>query len=181
MIEGKLHFGAFGIGGEIGHQTVAPEGPVCGCGNAGCLEAVTRPPVIAEAAGRETVEDFLDGLASGDPRCEEAMAAAAHYVGIGLGNILTVIGPERIVIGGGVSTTGDLVLDPIRKAVRRRVTLVPRSAVEIVAAELGPSAGAIGSALSTLGSTVGDTDFLEGEVPSAALRRGEGEQPSADQ
>ncbi|MGD2061067.1 MAG: ROK family protein, partial [Acidimicrobiia bacterium] len=56
MIDGRLRFGAFGIAGELGHQTVQPGGPVCGCGNRGCLEAVARPPAIASAAGRTTIE-----------------------------------------------------------------------------------------------------------------------------
>lgn len=173
MIDGKVQFGAFGVTGEIGHQTVAPDGPVCGCGNRGCLEAVARPPVIAEAAGKETFEEVLNGLADGDPVCEQAFANAAHFIGIGLGNVMHVIGPDRIVIGGGVAKAGDVVFDPIRESVRRRVTLVPPEAIEIVPAQLGAFAGAIGAALSALDSPITDGEFLKGEIPSAANRRAE--------
>ena len=171
MIDGKLQFGAFGIAGELGHQTVAPGGPLCGCGNRGCLEAVARPPAIATAAGKETFEDVLDALAVGDRSSADALANAAHYLGIGLANVITMIGPDRIVIGGGVAKAGDLVFGPIREAVRSRLTLVPPEAVQIVPASLGARAGAIGAGLSAIGSPVGDVEFMKGDIPSAQIRR----------
>ncbi len=173
MIDGRLKFGAFGIAGELGHQTVAPDGPVCGCGNRGCLEAVARPPAIAAAADKSTFEELLEGLAEGDPGSAEALDTAAYYLGIGLANVITMFGPDRIVIGGGVATAGDMVFEPIREAVRNRLTLVPPEAVSIVPALLGAEAGAIGAALSAIGSPVGDIEFLQGEIPSAQMRRGE--------
>lgn len=171
FINGELHFGAFGIGGELGHQTVVPDGPTCGCGNSGCMEALTRAPVIAAAAGRDTMEDVLDGAASGDPACVMALEQAATYLGIGLANIVTMIGPDRIVIGGGVASAGDALLDPIRAAVRARVTLVAPEQVAIVGAELGSGAGAIGAALAAVESPTKDHRFLAGDFPSAQFRR----------
>ena len=171
FINGELHFGAYGIGGEIGHQTVAPEGPTCGCGNQGCLEAVTRAPVIAAAAGLDTMEQVLAGVAAGDPACMAAFHQAATYLAIGLANIVTVIGPDRIVIGGGVADAGEALLEPIRRAVRARVTLVPPEQVTIVAAELGTAAGAVGAALAAVDSPTKDHRFLAGDFPSAKIRR----------
>ncbi len=171
FINGELHFGAYGIGGELGHQTVAPDGPICGCGNQGCLEAVTRAPVIAAAAGRDTMEEVLAGVATGDPACVSAFRQAATYLAIGLANIVTVIGPDRIVIGGGVADAGDAVLEPIRQAVRARVTLVPPEQITIVAAELGTAAGAVGAALAAVDSPNKDHRFLAGDFPSARIRR----------
>lgn len=173
MIDKKLHFGAFGFAGEIGHQTIDPDGPVCGCGNPGCMEALTRPPVVAMSAGRESFEDVLVGLEEGDPACLKALESAVGHLSIGLANIFTVFGPEMIVIGGGVAAAGDLLLDPLREAVRSRLTLIPPEAVRIEAADLGPIAGAVGAALASQGSLVGDADFLVGEIPSATLRRSE--------
>lgn len=147
MIDGKIHLGAFGTGGEIAHQTVLPDGPVCGCGNRGCAEALARADVVAAAAGRATVEDVYAGVKAGDERCIAAVEAAAGYLGIALANMITVLGPERIVIGGGIIEAGDLVLDPIRRAIRARVTLAPVEKIPVVAATLGPIAGAIGAAL----------------------------------
>lgn len=173
IIDGKLHFGAFGVGGEIGHQTLLPDGPVCGCGNPGCMEALTRPPAIAAGAGKDTFEEVLTGLRSGEDRVVEAVESAVAHMAVGIANVLTVIGPEKIVIGGGVAEAGDTLLEPLREAVRARVTLIPPDAVEIVGAELGPMAGAVGAALASQGSLVGDADFLVGEIPSAQRRRSE--------
>jgi len=171
MIEGRLHFGAFGLAGEIGHQTIVPDGPVCGCGNPGCLEAITRPPTVARAAGLATFEDVLAGLGDGDPDCVTAIDTAVGHLAIGIANIYTVIGPEIVVIGGGAAEAGDLLLEPLRQAVKARLTLIPPDAVRIVPAELGPIAGAVGAALASQGSLVGDADFLVGEIPGAMIRR----------
>ena len=135
------------------------------------MEALTRAPVIAAAAGRDTMEDVLDGAAAGDPACAMALEQAATYLGIGLANIVTMIGPDRIVIGGGVASAGEALLDPIRAAVRARVTLVPPEQVAIVAAELGSGAGAIGAALAAVESPTKDHRFLAGDFPSAQIRR----------
>jgi glucokinase len=173
MIDGKLQFGAFGIAGELGHQTVDPGGPTCGCGNRGCLEAVARPPVITASAGKESFREVLEGLAHGDRRSADALATAAYHLAIGLANVITMIGPDRIVIGGGVAEAGDIVFEPIRDAVRSRLTLVPPEVIQIVPASLGSEAGAIGAALSAIGSPIGDIEFLKGDIPSAQIRRGE--------
>ena len=147
MIDGKLHLGAFGVAGEIAHQTVLPDGPLCGCGNHGCIEALARSDVLAEAAGKATVEEVYAGVAEGDERSIGAVRAAAGWLGIGLANVVAVLGPERIVVGGGIAAAGELVLGPIRDAVRQRVTLVPTDQIDVVAASLGSAAGAIGAAL----------------------------------
>ena len=173
MIEGKLHFGAFGTAGEIGHMTVMPGGALCGCGNRGCLEAMTRAPAIADAAGKDSFEAVLEGLEAGDQRSIEALDTAIDHLAVGLAGLLTVIGPDRIVIGGGVAQAGDVLFDRIRGAVRAKVTLVPPDQIEIVPAELGPEAGAIGAAVAAVVLPLADEHFIEGEIPSAARRRGE--------
>jgi len=147
FIDGAIRLGTFGTAGELGHQIVEPDGPLCGCGNRGCIEALTRSDVLIAAAGRGTVEDVYRNAAAGDERCIDAITTAARYIGIGLANVLVVIGPERIVIGGGIAQAGEQALAPIRKAMWDHVTLVPRDSVPVVAAELGSSAGAIGAAL----------------------------------
>ena len=114
MIGGRLFTGATGIAGEIAHQTVLPDGPVCGCGNHGCAEGLARSDVLAAMAGKDTVREVFDGLAAGDPACAEAVDTAAMYLGIALANAVTFLGPERIVIGGGIAAAGDAILEPIR-------------------------------------------------------------------
>jgi glucokinase len=147
MIDGELHLGAWGVAGEIGHQTVVPNGPLCGCGNRGCAEALTKADVLARLAGRPTAEDVYSGASAGDERCRSAVATVAGYLGIAMANTVTVLGPDRIVVGGGIVAAGEQVLGPIRQAVRNRVTLVPTDEVQVVAAALGSGAGAIGAAL----------------------------------
>lgn len=147
MINGRLHLGSFGRGGEIAHQIVLPDGPECGCGNRGCAEALARADVLAEMGGKATAEEVYQGAEEGDERCRLAVDTAAKYLGIALANAVTLLGPDRIVIGGGISNAGDLVLDPLRLAMRERVTLVDAAAIDVVPAELGAGAGAIGAAL----------------------------------
>lgn len=147
MIDGRLHLGAFGVAGEIGHQTIDPDGPICGCGNRGCLEALARASVLSELAGKESAEEVYRSAAKGDKRSISAIEEVAGAVGIGLANVVTLVGPDRIVIGGGIVEAGDLVLEPIRMAIRERVTLVPTEKIDVVAAQLGKWAGAHGAAL----------------------------------
>jgi glucokinase len=147
MIDGRLFTGATGIAGEIAHQTVLPDGPVCGCGNYGCAEGVARSDRLASMAGRQSVEEVFAGLAAGDERCAKAVATAGKYLGIAIANVVTFFGPDRIVIGGGIVGAGDAILDPIRASVRDHVTLVSHDRIDIVAAALGAEAGAIGASL----------------------------------
>ena len=171
FLNGELHFGAFGIGGELGHQTLMEDGPICGCGNPGCMEALTRPPLVADRAGQPSFEAVIEAADEGDIVAKAELDAAISYLAVGLANVITMLGPERIVIGGGGATAGERLLGPLREAVRSRVTLVPRDQINIVAATLGSSAGAVGAALAAIESPTKDTRFLAGEIPSAHLRR----------
>lgn len=147
MIDGRLHRGAFGVAGEIGHQTVLPDGPLCGCGNRGCVEALVRADVLASNAGKPTASAVFEGARHGDNRCIAAVSQMADFLGIGLANVVTIFGPDRIVVGGGIAEAGDLVLGPISEAVKARVTLVPTERIDIVPAEFGRFAGAVGAGL----------------------------------
>lgn len=148
IIEGQLHLGATGTAGEIGHQTVQPDGPVCGCGNRGCAEVFAQAGALTRAAGVETVEAVMDGAAAGDPRCQAAIDTAIDALAIAIGNIITVLVPDRVVIGGGIAEAGDIIMTPLRAAVAERTPFVPDSrGIALVSAELGPIAGAIGAAL----------------------------------
>jgi glucokinase len=147
VIDGQVHQGHDGTAGEIGHQTIEPDGPWCGCGNRGCLEAFARADQIATACGTATPEEAVARARAGDVRAREGLAQVGRYLGIGIANMVTVISPDRVVIGGGVAAAADLLLDPIRDELRRRVRMTPLDQVAIVIAELGTWAGAIGAAL----------------------------------
>ena len=147
LIEGRLHTGAFGVAGELAHQTIVIDGPACGCGNRGCVEALTKAEVLTELAGQPSPAAVFEAVRRGDERAAGAVRQVAGYLGVGLANVVTILGPDRIVVGGGIAEAGDLFLDAIRDAVRERVTLVPTDQIEIVAAEFGPYSGAVGAAL----------------------------------
>jgi glucokinase len=146
-IDGRVHQGHDGTGGELGHQTLDPEGPTCGCGNRGCLEAYARADRIAEACGAATVEEAMARARSGDVEALSGFERVGRYLGVGIANMITVITPDRVVIGGGVAAAADLLLDTIRDEVRRHVFTTSLDGVEIVPAELGTWAGAIGAAI----------------------------------
>jgi glucokinase len=146
-VDGRVHLGHDGTAGEVGHQTIDPDGPPCGCGNHGCLEAFARADRIAAACGAPTVEAAVAAAHAGDERALAGLAEVGRYLGIGIGNMIVVISPDRVIIGGGIAAAGDLLLGPIREELRRRVRTTPLDEVEIVTAELGTWAGAIGAAV----------------------------------
>jgi glucokinase len=147
VIAGRLHLGAWGVAGEIGHQIVLVDGPECGCGNRGCVEALAKADVLAGLAGKADAEEVYRSALDGHTPSLAAIETVATWIGVGLANMVTTLGPDRIVVGGGIATAGELALDPIRQVVRSRVTLVPVDQIQVVAAELGAQAGAVGAAL----------------------------------
>ena len=146
-VDGKVHQGHDGTAGEVGHQTIDPDGPSCNCGNRGCLEAFARADRLAEACGTATAEEAVERARSGDATALEGLRRVGRYLGIGIANMIVVISPDRVVIGGGIAAAGDLLLDEARAEIRRRVLTTSVDEVAIVTAELGTWAGAIGAAV----------------------------------
>ncbi len=161
---GVLLSGARGMGGELGHITVQPAGPRCGCGNHGCLEALASGTAIARRArevanqhpdsalGRLAMartplgEDVLDLARKGDEAALEVLREAGIWLGIGLATFVNIFDPEVIAIGGGLSEAGDLVLEAARRELRLRSTSPSRDWVEIRKATLGARSGMLGAA-----------------------------------
>ncbi len=146
VIGGRLHLG-LGHAGEIGHTTVEPDGPLCGCGNRGCLDRVAGADAIAALAGQPTVAAAAEAARGGDAVATAAFAQAGTYVGRALAGAVVLLWPERVVVGGGVADAGELLLAPVRDELRRRACVAPIDDIPVVAAELGPVAGAVGAAL----------------------------------
>ncbi len=166
VLDGKLVLGIRGTAGELGHMTVDVNGPPCGCGNHGCLEALASGPAIAAMAikavtqGRTTnigpmVNHDLnlitpalvaEAAQAGDQIAKEIWDKAGHYLGTGIANLITTVSPRKVVLCGGVAAAGDLLLEPVRRTVAQRVFLVPLDEVEIVLGELGNDAGVLGTA-----------------------------------
>jgi predicted NBD/HSP70 family sugar kinase len=150
VIGGRLFHGAGGTAGEIGHTTVDEAGPICRCGNRGCLEMVAAAPALAEllraTRGQEmTGERVVELAIEGDPGCRRAIADAGSYAGHAVANLCNLFNPERIVVGGSLGAAGDVLLGPLREAVRRRVIPSAVEDVDIVPGVLGDRAELLGA------------------------------------
>jgi glucokinase len=169
ILDGRLWHGFGDSAGEIGHMTIDPAGPPCGCGNHGCLEALASGPAIARRArealrgGRPsrlrdlpevTAADVVRLAGEGDPLATEVWAAAVHALALGVGAAITILAPERVIIGGGVTQAGDALFVPLRREVRQRVKLVAVESVPILPATLGRDVGILGAAALALDPTV---------------------------
>jgi glucokinase len=146
VIGGRLHLG-LGHAGEIGHTTVDPDGPPCGCGNRGCLDRMASADAIAADAGHATVAEAAAAARAGDPAALAAFARAGERVGRALAGAIVLLWPERVVVGGGVADAGEALIAPVRAEIRRRASVAPVDRIPVVRAELGPHAGAVGAAL----------------------------------
>jgi glucokinase len=100
---------------------------------------------VAAACGTDTADEAVRAAQAGDGRARDGLAQIGRWLGIGISNLIVVLTPERVVLGGGVAAAGELLLEPIRDEVRRRVHVTSLDAVEIVTGELGTFAGAIGA------------------------------------
>lgn len=167
VINGQLVRGAANAAGEIGHiKLQMKDGPICGCGDTGCLEAFASGPAIvamahdylrggkstkfremAGADGEITPYIVAKAAEAGDPVAKRIFEIVGTYIGMGLVSVINLLNPERVIIGGGVAAAGDLLLDPIRKTVKERTMVVAGNSVEIVPAQLGNSAGVIGASM----------------------------------
>ena len=147
VIDGKIHLGASGAAGEIAHQIIKFDGPVCGCGAQGCAEPLTNSSAIAKLAGTKTAEEAYKNALAGDEKALAAFKEVAYWIAITLTNIMVVLAPDTIVIGGGVAQSGDILLREIRTAMQERAYLYPATDINIVPATLGFYAGSIGAAL----------------------------------
>jgi glucokinase len=147
VVDGRLRFGPHGRAGELGHQVIEVGGPPCGCGNRGCVEAFAAGSALCRLGGRATPEAVFAAAAAGDGRAAEAVRSVVGRLAVGIANLVTVLWPERVVVGGGVAAAGEGLFGPLRAAVAASAPLVDPGAYEIVPAALGPAAGAIGAAL----------------------------------
>ena len=167
VINGRLHLGIGGTAGELGHQVIDFNGPLCGCGNHGCVEVYASGPAIANLGVKAVMQGLTTSIGSlanydlnritpeliaqaaqqGDPIACDIYQKAGEYIGIAAANVCVSVGPRRIVIAGGVAQAGDLLLNPIRRTLKERVRVMPVDQVEVACAELGGNAGVVGVAM----------------------------------
>ena len=158
VLNGGIHHGASFAAGEIGHMCMDPDGPVCGCGKKGCLEALTAGPAmvryvrgrLSEAPSSSLTrtlspESICRAAENGDGLACETVAHVARYLGIAIANIINVVSPDVIAIGGGISAAGHILLDPIVAAAREYTLEGMFDHTRILPAELGNDAGVLGA------------------------------------
>lgn len=167
VIDGHIYRGANDSAGEVGHQILLPDGPPCGCGKRGCLEALCSGPAIARRAqaaiqaqiteaktsattllnlaggGIEDVksEHVLTAARAGDALALQLINETAYYMGWGIANLVNILNPDIVLLGTIAIAAGDLLLNPIRKTVSEFAMPRPAAAVKIAPAELGEALG----------------------------------------
>ena len=167
LLDGQLHLGSHFGAGEIGHMVLDPRGPACACGGRGCLEAwagsvgllrsaraaasvfestsVFRR-LVADRGAELTTRDLSDLAESGDLTSRALLREVGERLGQAVGNLVNVLDPDRVIIGGGVAQAGDLILEPCRDQAARQILAESALTVPVVPAELGPHAAAVGAA-----------------------------------
>jgi glucokinase len=166
VINGHLHLGIGGTAAELGHMVIDFNGPRCGCGNYGCVEAYASGPAITAMGLKAVTQGLTTKIADlcandlnlitpkliaqaangGDEIAKDIYERAGFYLGIAAGIVCVAVSPRRIILAGGVSQAGDLLLDPIRRTLSERISVMPVKQVEVVQSQLGNNAGVIGAA-----------------------------------
>jgi glucokinase-like ROK family protein len=168
LLDGQIYRGATGCAGEIGHITILENGPLCSCGNHGCLESLAGGNAIAWHAqeavrvGRRTqlaslpsneavtARHVADAARKGDLVAQQIVSTSGAYLGLAIASMVNIFNPGMIVIGGGVSQMGDLLLDPIRQAVRDRSLLSAAKVVRVSSAILGRRSTSMGAVVQAI-------------------------------
>ncbi|MFC1947039.1 ROK family protein [Chloroflexota bacterium] len=166
VLDGRLFLGSSGSAFEIGHMVIKDDGPECGCGKNGCLETLASGSAIGREARRRITEgeksilvDMVNGAIEditaekvhkaakqGDPFALRILAGASYYLGLGVINLVSIINPEKIIVGGSVARIGNLLLDPVRQMVKDKTFALMVKKLKIVRARLGEDGGLIGAA-----------------------------------
>ncbi|WP_404817187.1 ROK family transcriptional regulator [Streptomyces thermolineatus] len=171
VINGRIYRGPGGTAGEIGHITLDESGPVCRCGNRGCLETFTAARyVLGLLDGSHgpglTVPGMVRLAREGDPGCRRVVSDVGRHVGMGVANLCNVLNPQRVILGGDLAEAGELVLAPIRESVARYAIPSAARQLSVVHGALGARAEVLG-ALALVLSEMGDSTLLDGSSPSA--------------
>ena len=159
VIDGRLLRGASGTAGEIGHTTLDESGVLCYCGNRGCLETVAGGPAIINLVGLvdgevPTLLRIVELAVAGDVRCRRAISDAGHEIGVAVAGLCNLINPQRVIVGGLLSRTGEVLLQPIRESIRRYAVQAAAERLDVVPAAFVERAELLGSlALALQGST----------------------------
>jgi predicted NBD/HSP70 family sugar kinase len=151
VCDGRMLLGHDGLAGELGHITIDPNGPVCRCGNRGCLETIASPTAIATLLSHSwghpvTNTELIELIQAGDRGAVRALEDAAEAVGRTLAMTVMTLNPKLIVIGGELAGAGDILLDPIQRALDRNTVAGHQHHLELAISALGDAASARGAA-----------------------------------
>ncbi|RIJ69725.1 ROK family protein [Nakamurella silvestris] len=171
---GQVESGATGQAGEVGHLIVRPGGPMCGCGNRGCVEAIASAARIADRYSSEsgrtvTAEEVVAQVTAGDPLAVEVWQDAVGALADALASVTVLFDPGRIVVGGGLSLAGATLIDPLTTALRARLRF--RLPPPVAVTELGDRAGLIGAGLQAWDFLASDTKALSLQADSPGPER----------
>jgi predicted NBD/HSP70 family sugar kinase len=158
VVDGQVYRGASGTAGELGHTVVADSGPVCRCGNRGCLEMLAGGAALVaqltpSGSPVRTVAELVGRAREGDPGCRRVLADAGEHLGMAVANLVNLLNPELVVLGGELGLAEELVLTPLRGRVQRASLPPSAQAVRVEPAALGNRAEALGGALLALRET----------------------------
>lgn len=174
VLGGRLHRGFAGTAGEIGHVQVDPAGDICVCGSRGCLDTVVGAKALIDplrsSYGSLTLRDVIVRAQQGDPGCRRVLSDAGSTIGSVVASLAMAVNPQCIVVGGELAETGEVLISPLRAAIRQRVLLNQIAPLEIVPSELGARSEVMGALLLALQSTdvrpqVEDVDGLGTDLP----------------
>jgi predicted NBD/HSP70 family sugar kinase len=174
IINGELYRGAGGTAGEIGHLPVDPAGPRCPCGLTGCLTTFIGSEALVERARREVggavegVGDIVRAARAGDAAARHIVSDVGAHLGVAVASLMNVLNPAVVVLGGEITGVGDLLLDPVRAAVRDRSLASTFEGTGIITSNLGDKAIAVGGATMVLRAALAD----RGLFPALAARVG---------
>ncbi|MGW0364805.1 ROK family transcriptional regulator [Streptomyces sp. NPDC002990] len=164
VINGQIYRGPGGTAGEIGHITLDESGPVCRCGNRGCLETFAAAryvlPLLQGTHGPElTMERVVELARAGDPGCRRVITDVGRHIGSGVASLCNLLNPSRVVLGGSLAEAGELVLAPIRESVGRYAIPSAARQLSVLTGSLGGRAEVLG-ALALVLSEMGDSTLL---------------------
>ncbi|MEU3063100.1 ROK family transcriptional regulator [Streptomyces subrutilus] len=164
VINGEIYRGPGGTAGEIGHITLDESGPVCRCGNRGCLETFAAAryvlPLLQGTHGPElTMEQVVELARGGDPGCRRVITDVGRHIGSGVASLCNLLNPGRVVLGGSLADAGELVLAPIRESVGRYAIPSAARQLSVLTGSLGGRAEVLG-ALALVLSEMGDSTLL---------------------
>ncbi|WP_405487788.1 ROK family protein [Streptomyces sp. NBC_00096] len=164
VINGQIYRGPGGTAGEIGHITLDESGPVCRCGNRGCLETFAAAryvlPLLQSSHGAElTMERVVELARDGDPGCRRVITDVGRHIGSGVASLCNLLNPSRVVLGGSLADAGELVLAPIRESVGRYAIPSAARQLSVLTGSLGGRAEVLG-ALALVLSEMGDSTLL---------------------